>query len=104
PRLISSVARDAWLIDSEGFAAVGWRIAQIACTVLVIGHVLLAWYSGGRLRHFFWPLLAPFQLAARIVFCGMLGPLLRPAIQATWPALADDLYIQQPFSGWFPPA
>jgi hypothetical protein len=104
PRLVLSLATDAWLIDPAGFAARGWRIAQIACTVLVIGHILLAWYSGGRLRHFFWPFLAPFQLAARMVFGGVVGPLLRPLITAVSPALADDLYVERPLSAWFPPA
>jgi hypothetical protein len=104
PRLVSSLASDAWLIDPEGFAARVWRIAQIAITALVIGHILLAWYSGGRLRHFFWPLLAPFQLGARILFSRLIGPILRPLIRAISPALADDLYISLPVSAWFPPA
>ena len=78
PRHIASLATDAWLINPEGFGARAWRISQVACTVLVIGHVLLAWYSGGRLRHFFWPVLAPFQLVARLLFGGIVGPLLRP--------------------------
>lgn len=104
PRLISSLATDAWLIDPEGFSARGWRIAQVTSTVLIVVHILLAWYSGGRLRHFFWPFLAPFQLAARILFGGIIGPLLRPKIQVISPALADDLYVERPLSAWFPPA
>jgi hypothetical protein len=104
PRFISSLATDAWLIDPAGFSARGWRIAQITCTALVIAHILLAWYSGGRLRHFFWPLLAPFQLATYVLFGGLIGPVLRPAIQSISPALAADLYIPRPLSAWFPPA
>ncbi len=104
PRLISSLATDAWLIDPAGFSAQGWRIAQLACTALVIGHILLAWYSGGRLRHFFWPLLAPFQLTAYVLFGGLIGPFLRPTIQSISLALAADLYISRPLSSWFPPA
>jgi hypothetical protein len=56
------------------------------------------------LRHFFWPLLAPFQLAARILFGRLIGPILRPLVRAISPALADDLYVIQAFSAWFPPA
>jgi hypothetical protein len=104
PRLVSSLATDAWLIDPEGRAAGLWRVAQIACTVLVVAHVLLAWYSGGQLRYFFWPFLAPFQLAARLLFGRLIGPIVRPAIQAVWPALADDLFLLRPLSNWFPPA
>jgi hypothetical protein len=104
PRLISSLASDAWLIDPDGFAARAWRVAQIAITAIVIGHILLAWYSGGRLRHFFWPLLAPFQLASRLLFGRLIGPILRPLIHAVSPALAEDLHVSRPLSAWFPPA
>src|SRR4051812_13641505 len=93
PRLVSSLATDAWLIDPGGAAAAGWRAAQIACTVLVIAHILLAWYSGGRLRHFFWPLLAPFQLASRLLCVSF--P--RSAWERTSGRSAS-------FSSWFPPA
>lgn len=104
PRLVSSLATDAWLIDPDGFAARAWRVAQLVITLLVLGHILLAWYSGGRLRHFFWPVLVPFQLAARVLFGWILGPLVRPLIRAVSPALADDLYVARPYSSWFPPA
>ena len=70
----------------------------------MIGHILLAWYSGGRLRHFFWPFLAPFQLAARLLFGGIIGPIFRPLITAISPALAEDLFVPRPLSAWFPPA
>lgn len=104
PRLVSSLATDAWLIDPSGAGARAWRIGLIACTVLVIGHVLLAWYSGGRLRHFFWPLLAPFQLTATLLFGKIIGPLLRPILTWLSPGLAADLYVERPLSAWFPPA
>ena len=104
PRLLSSYATDAWLIDPGSASAGAWRIGQIVMTTLVIGHILLAWYSGGRLRHFFWPFLAPFQLAAKVLFGGIIGPILRPAITWLSPKLAEDLYVARPLSTWFPPA
>jgi hypothetical protein len=104
PRVFSILATDAWLIDPDGAIAARWRVAQLVVTVLVIGHILLAWYSGGRLRHFFWPLLAPFQLTAALVFGGIIGPILRPTITRLSPRLAEDLYVQRPLSAWFPPA
>jgi hypothetical protein len=104
PRLVSSLATDAWLIDPGSSRAFAWRIALVVSTVLVIAHILLAWYSGGRLRHFFWPLLAPFQLAGRFLFGGIVGPITRPLASRLWPALADDLYAMRPLEEWFPPA
>jgi len=103
PRLVASLATDAWLIDPEGFSASGWRMAQFACTGFVICHILLAWYSGGRLRHFFWPVLAPLQFAA-VLGGRICGPLLRPLMNAAWPALAEDLYRHRALADWFPPA
>jgi hypothetical protein len=104
PRLISSFATDAWLIDPGSASARAWRVGLIVTTVLVIGHILLAWYSGGRLRHFFWPMLAPFQLGAKLLFGSIIGPIVRPLVVAVSPALADDLYVKRPLSAWFPPA
>jgi hypothetical protein len=104
PRLVSSLAIDAWLIDRDGFASRAWRAAQIGVTLLVIAHVLFAWYSGGRLRHFLWPLVAPFQLATRLLFGRLLRPILLPMIHTAWPALACDLYMLRPRDDWFPPA
>jgi hypothetical protein len=104
PRLISSLATDAWLIDPGSATARVWRVVQIVVTFVVIGHILLAWYSGGRLRHFFWPFLAPFQLTAKFLFSGIIGPILRPIITAVSPALGEDLYVERPLSAWFPPA
>jgi len=104
PRLISSLATDAWLIDPDSFSARAWRLVQIVVTLMVISHILLAWYSGGRLRHFFWPLLAPFQLAGWFLFGGIVGPIVKPLITALSPAFTEDLYALQPLSQWFPPA
>jgi len=104
PRIVSSLATDAWLIDPGSPRAQAWRIALIVITTGVISHILLAWYSGGRLRHFFWPALAPFQLAGRFLFGGIIGPITRPLVTSAWPALADDIYDLKPLSEWFPPA
>jgi hypothetical protein len=104
PRLVSSYATDAWLIDPAGSSARTWRVLQIAMTALVVAHIMLAWYSGGRLRHFFWPILAPLQFGVRLIVHRAIGPLVRPWLQSIWPGLADDLFHQRPTSVWFPPA
>lgn len=104
PRLFSSLATDAHLIDPGSPAARGWRVAQLIVTALVVGHILLAWYSGGRLRHFFWPLLAPFQLSAKVLLAGVVWPVARPLIVAVSPCLAQDLDVSRPLADWFPPA
>jgi len=104
PRLVASLASDAWLIAPGSNTAQAWRIGLVAVTLLTVGHILLAWASGGRLRHFFWPLLAPFQLGGRLIWGWVVRPVVQPALARLWPALADDLFDLRPLADWFPPA
>ena len=103
-RLVGSLAADAWLIAPESPTARGWWVAQVMCTVVVLGHLLMAWYSGGRLRHFFWPVMAPFQFGAWLLWRFLLGPVIRPILRPIWPTLASDLAFSRPVTSWFPPA
>lgn len=59
---ISDTWYEASLIDPHSAITWGWRIALIVCTVLMVGHILLAWHAGGKLRHFFWPIIFPIEL------------------------------------------
>lgn len=104
-RFVAGLANDAALIpDQPGPTAAAWRLGLVVFTALMIGHILLAWYSGGKLRNFFWPLLAPFSLAQWVVTRKIVGPIVRPAVQWLSPKLADDLYQPAPLTSWFPPA
>ena len=103
PRLLASLAHDAWLVDPGSARAGGWRVALVVGAAVVVAHVLLAWFSGGRLLHFFWPVLAPFQLAGWFLL-GVIGWQVRPLLTRVWPALAEDIFRQQPLADWFPPA
>ncbi len=103
-RYLSTLAQDAYLVDPSGASARAWRVGQLVVTGLMLGHILLAWYSGGKLRHFFWPFLAPFQLGAKLLFGTIIGPIVCPLVEWISPRLAADLYIERPLSSWFPPA
>ena len=61
--LLSSYWYSAYLIDPASGATRGLRVALVICTALMTLHIVSSWFCGGRLRHFFWPLLAPFSLA-----------------------------------------
>ncbi|QDU31580.1 hypothetical protein ETAA8_67400 [Anatilimnocola aggregata] len=102
-RFIAGLTRDAEAIPGNPAAPV-WRIALTICTVLMVGHILLAWYSGGKLRHFFWPLLAPFQLGQRLLNSGLVAPAMRRLLKPWWPTLYEDLFTPLPWTSWFPPA
>jgi hypothetical protein len=101
---IAGLANDAANIQPGNPYELGLRILLFFATVAAVGHVLLAWYCGGKLRHFIWPLLAPFSLMHWLITRKVVGPIVRPAIQWIWPSLADDLYQPAPLSSWFPPA
>lgn len=102
-RFLSDLTRDAEAIPGNP-AAPAWRFGLIIVTVLMVGHILLAWYCGGKLRHFFWPLLAPFQLGQRLLNSGLAAPVMKYLLKPWWPSLFDDLFVPLPWTSWFPPA
>jgi Protein of unknown function (DUF4013) len=104
PRSIADLANDAYFINNGGSVAQAWRAAQFVVTLLVIAHLLSAWYCGGKLRHFFWPLLAPFSLMHWLITTKIMAPIMRPVVSMVWKNLADDLFAPQPLVSWFPPA
>ncbi len=105
-RFVSEAWYSSSLIDSDSGITIGWRVAQFAATILIVGHVMIAWYCGGRLRHFFWPILAgPFLMlwGTRKVLSLIHPPGQRenmPLVERFW----ADLAGAQPLDSWFPPA
>jgi hypothetical protein len=65
-RLVSSLARDAELIDPGGPVAHSWRLGLFVLIAFLALHIMAAWSRGGRLRHFLWPLGNPVWLARRL--------------------------------------
>jgi hypothetical protein len=103
-RLVADFANSAHIIAPGSHADRAWRVGLLLFTALTVGHILLAWYSGGKLRHFLWPLLAPFSLGHWVITRKVMGPIVRPLFEAVSPRLADDLYQPSPLTSWFPPA
>lgn len=103
-RFLAQMAYEAFLIDAGSLNARVWRVAILLLTILTLAHIAMAWYCGGKLRHFFWPMLAPFQFGTRILLGRIVGPLARPVLTAISPNLVDDLYARHPLATWFPPA
>ncbi len=98
----------ARLIDPESDVVTGWRIGLFVITGLVVAHTLLAWYCGGKLRHFFWPVLAPLFFLTwsirRLVASQALRPLIGPLVGRISPRLLSDLTTVPALTSWFPPA
>ncbi len=107
-QIVSGMWYSAWLIDPTSQQASGLRILQVVLVVLTIPHILAAWFCGGRLRHFFWPLIAPFSLA----LWGARNLLAIPAVKQTvdsftsWaaPGFAEDIAAVRSIENWFLPA
>lgn len=107
-RLVSSYWRSAQLIDPNSGLTAAWRIGLLIFTVVMVGHILLAWSCGGKIRYFFWPLLAPFffgmWVLRRIVSSARLRPIVSPVIGTFSKRLLKDLTTVPPLTSWFPPA
>ncbi len=107
-RYVSALWYSAYLIDPSSAVTQSLRTTQLIVATLVIAHILAAWCCGGRLRHFFWMLIAPFSLGMwslrwlasrrrpRWVFDHTLG--------LVSPRLVNDICNWKPLSDWFLPA
>ena len=107
-RLVAGIWRDAVLIDPQSGITFAWRVFLVVFTTVMIGHILLAWYCGGKLRHFFWPLLAPVFFAMwgmrRLVASETLRPVVQPVVGTISERLLTDLTTVPALTDWFPPA
>jgi hypothetical protein len=81
-RFLAGLAYDAHLIAPGSATARGWRVFMVLATALVVGHIVWAWFRGGKFRHFLWP--APLRLFKRFWRGGMYAQ----ARDATWDFIA----------------
>ncbi len=61
-RILSGLWYESSLIDPGSVNTLVCRIVLIVSTLLIVAHILLAWYAGGKLRHFFWPVIFPLEM------------------------------------------
>ena len=63
------LSSDTWysaqLIDPNSQVTANRETALVLLTIFIVGHILWAWYRGGRLRSFFWP--APVKFAGWVL-------------------------------------
>ena len=107
-RLTSSYWRSAYLIDPNSGVTAVWRVGLLIFTVVMVAHILLAWSCGGKIRYFFWPLLAPFffgmWVQRKVVSSDLLRPIVGPVVGTFSKRLLKDLTTVPPLTSWFPPA
>ncbi len=91
-RFISDLWTSAQLIDPASPATAILRALLVVLSVLVVAHILWAWFRGGRLRHFFWP--APIRFL-KSLYSGR--NLLVQGRDATWEFVAG---LRLPYYFW----
>lgn len=105
---VSRMRYDAWLIDPAGAAANGWRTAEYIVLGLTILHWIGVGLTGGRLRHFIWPLLVPWYLATGLLKRVLRWSWCRWALERTvgswFPRTLAAYYQSRRWSDWFVPA
>ena len=106
-RWISHRAYLAEIIESQNLFVGQLQFWQMILTALVIGHIAACWVCGGKLRHFFWPLLAPLSLCLWCVRKIAARPVPRAILDRTLGLisrrLVDDLTHARSLSDWFVP-
>ncbi|MFK7768758.1 MAG: hypothetical protein AB8B55_16170 [Mariniblastus sp.] len=107
-RVAANFAREAYLIDPNSAQTQGLRFFVLVLIGLVVAHIAAAWMCGGKLRYFFWPLIAPFSLAIWLARRAAGSAFFRRIIGLStgWisKSLVDDICNVRPVSDWFLPA
>ena len=107
-RLVSWFHSEAYLIDPTSGQTRFLNILLVVIILLTIPHVMAAWFCGGKLRYFFWPLVAPFSFALWLTKKAAGAPGIRNVLEVCtkWisPNLVNDLVAAKPVTDWFLPA
>lgn len=107
-RFASQLALEASLIDATSPQAKFMHGLVLVLMVLTVAHIAAAWFCGGKLKHFFWPIVAPFSFAIWFArkFAGssVFRKLLNVTVGWLSPRLVDDICNAQPIGDWFLPA
>ncbi len=96
---------DASIIDPGSRQTTFIMIVSLLLTVATMGHIVAAILCGGKLRYFFWPLIAPFSIAIWLVRrSSITRKLLSLTVGWISPRLVADICNAEPVTDWFLPA
>lgn len=104
-RIATGFWLDASIIDPSSSATGALKVLQWVLLVGTLGHVFAAIACGGKLRYFFWPLIAPFSIGIWLVRRSTITRKLL-SITLGWvsPKMVSDICNAQPIMDWFLPA
>ena len=104
-RFVSGFSMDATIIDPGSSQTFGLTVLHWLLTFAIIGHVFAAIICGGKLRYFFWPLIAPFSLAIWLVRrSSITRTILSMTVGWLSPKLVADICNSKSITDWFLPA
>ena len=107
-RLISWFHSEAYLIDPASNQTSFLKTLLVIVVALSVPHVMGAWFCGGKLRYFFWPIVAPFSLALWGIKKAAGSSSIRPILESctSWisPNLVNDLVTAKPIDDFILPA
>ena len=96
---------DAAVIDPGSQPTTFLMLLSWFLTIATIAHIVAAILCGGKLRYFFWPLIAPFSIAIWIVRrSSITRKLLSITIGWLSPKFVADICSAEPITDWFLPA
>lgn len=106
-RILSSIWEEAHLIDSSSTATMIAKNCLILLIIFSVCHIFTALICGGRLRYFFWPLIAPVSLsiwlARRLTGINTIRLIIKYSIGLLAPNIEKDISNARPIRNWFPP-
>lgn len=104
-RLAYGFWADAAVIDPGSQQTTFLMVLSWFLTIATVSHIVAAVLCGGKLRYFFWPLIAPFSLGIWIVRRSRVTrQLLSLTIGWLSPKLVADICNSEPMTDWFLPA
>lgn len=98
---------EAYLIDPASDQTLWLRRMQIILVIATVLHIVACWICGGKLKYFFWPVIAPvsFGLWAcrKLLGSSITRPFLSTALGWISPKLTNDICNASGPSDWFLP-
>lgn len=96
---------DATIVDPGSRQTTVVMAVSLILTVATIAHIVAAILCGGKLRYFFWPLIAPFSIAIWLVRrSSITRKLLSISLGWVSPRMVADICNAEPITDWFLPA
>lgn len=106
-RLLSNIWEEAYLIDPSSSATLITGNCLVLLIILSVCHIFTALICGGRLRYFFWPLIAPaslsFWLVRRLTGIKAIRLVIKYTLGLIAPNIDKDISNAKPIGAWFPP-